>query len=84
MMEGDVLQDDDGMLCGILLKQSLKVRATGGQDHFVSFGALTVTCDGDVSERFLIPEVLEAGDHVGLEVVPSQAKLLLVIHFRFS
>ena len=28
----------------------------------------------------LLPEVLEGGDHVGLEVVPSQAELLLVVH----
>jgi hypothetical protein len=28
--------------------------------------------------------MLEAGDHVGLEVVPSQAELLLVIHYCSS
>ena len=27
-----------------------------------------------------IPEMFEAGDHVGLEVIPSEAELLLVIH----
>ena len=26
--------------------------------------------------------MLEAGDHVGLEVIPPEAELLLVIHFR--
>ena len=30
------------------------------------------------------PEVLEAGHHVGLEVVPSQAELLLLIHLLAS
>jgi hypothetical protein len=29
-----------------------------------------------------LPEMLEAGDHVGLEVVPSEAELLLVIHIE--
>jgi hypothetical protein len=26
--------------------------------------------------------MLEAGDHVGLEVIPPEAELLLVIHFQ--
>ena len=42
--------------------------------------ALAVTGDGDVGEGLLVPEVLEAGHHVGLEVVPSKAELLLVVH----
>ena len=37
--------------------------------------------DGHVAKALLIPEVFEGGDHVGLEIVPSQTKLLLVIHF---
>jgi len=49
----------------------------------VRLAALAVAGDRHVSERLLVPEVLERGDHVGLEVVPSQAKLLLVLHFIF-
>jgi hypothetical protein len=32
-------------------------------------------CDDDS-----MPEMLEAGDHVGLEVIPAEAELLLVVH----
>ena len=46
----------------------------------MSLGALTVTGNCNVSEGLFVPEMLEGGDHVGLEVVPSQAELLLVIH----
>ena len=46
----------------------------------MGLGALPVTGDGHIRERLLVPQVLEAGHHVGLEVVPSEAELLLVIH----
>ena len=58
----------------------LEVGAAGRQDHLVGLGALTVTGNGHIRERLLVPEVLEAGHHVGLEVVPSEAELLLVVH----
>ena len=58
----------------------LKVGATGRQDHLVGLGALPVAGDGHIRERLLVPQVLEAGHHVGLEVVPSEAELLLVVH----
>ena len=31
----------------------------------------------------LLPEMFKAGNHVCLEIIPSEAKLLLVIHFWF-
>ena len=34
----------------------------------------------DITEAFFVPEVLEGGDHVGLEVVPPEAELLVVSH----
>ena len=40
-----------------------------------------LSCNGHITEAFLIPEVFEGGNHVGLEIVPSQTELLLVIHF---
>ena len=80
MLEGDVLQDDDGMLGRVLLQQSLEVGTAGGEDHLVSLRALAVAGDRHVTERLLVSEVLEGGHHVGLEVVPSQTELLLVIH----
>ena len=58
----------------------LEVGAAGRQDHLVGLGALPVAGDGHIRERLLVPQVLEAGHHVGLEVVPSEAELLLVIH----
>ena len=42
MLEGDVLQDDDGMLGRVLLQQSLEVGTAGREDHLVSLTALTV------------------------------------------
>ena len=37
--------------------------------------------NGYVAEALLISQVLERGDHVGLEVVPAEAELLVVIHY---
>ena len=42
---------------------------------------LAVAGEGDVGEGLLVAEVLERRDHVGLEVVPSKAELLLIVHF---
>ena len=39
-----------------------------------------LSCDGDVAEALFIPEVFEGGDHVGLEVVPAEAELLIIGH----
>ena len=39
---------------------------------------LSVAGEGDVGKGLFVAEVLERRDHVGLEVVPSQAELLLV------
>ena len=39
---------------------------------------LSVAGEGDVGEGLLVAKVLERRDHVGLEVVPPQAELLLV------
>ena len=46
----------------------------------MGLGALTVAGDGHVRKGLLVPQVLEAGHHVGLEVIPSKAKLLIVSH----
>jgi len=80
MLEGNILQDDDGMFRWVLLQKSLEVGAASGQNHLVRLAALPVTCDGHVSERLFIPEMFEGGDHVGLEVVPSETELLLIIN----
>jgi len=80
VLEGNVLQDDDGMLGWVLLQQSLEVGATGGQNHLVCLAALSIAGNSHVSEGLFIPEMFEGGDHVGLEVVPSEAELLLIIN----
>lgn len=54
MIEGDVLQDDDGMLRWILLEKSFEVGAAGGQDHFVSFTCLSVTGQCHLKEQCAI------------------------------
>ena len=50
----------------------------------MSLGVLALSGDGDVTERLLIPQVFEGGHHVGLEVVPSQTELLLVVHLLLA
>ena len=80
MLEGDVFQDDDRVLGRVLLQQGLEVGAAGGEDHLVSLAALTIAGNRNVTEGLLIPQVFEGGHHVGLEVVPSQAELLLIVH----
>ena len=42
MLERDVLQDDDGMLGGVLLQQGLEVGTAGRENHLVSLAALAV------------------------------------------
>ena len=37
-------------------------------------------CNSHIAEALFIPEVFEGGDHVGLEVVPAEAELLVVGH----
>ena len=78
MREGDVFEDDDGMLGGILLEKILEVRTAGAENHLVGLGVLTLGGDGDITEGLLIPQVLERGNHIGLKVVPSKAELLIV------
>ena len=80
VLEGDVLEDDDGVLGGVLLQQVLEVGAAGAEDHLVGLGVLALGGDGHVAEGLLIPQVLEAGDHVGLEIIPAEAELLVVRH----
>ena len=36
------LQDDDGMLGGVLIQQVLEVGGAGAQDHLVGFGMLAL------------------------------------------
>ena len=80
MLEGDVFQDDDGVLGGVLLQQGLEVGRAGGQDHLVRLAALPVAGQGHVAEGLLVPQMLEGGDHVGLEIIPAEAELLVVRH----
>ncbi len=78
MLEGHVLQDDDGVLGRVLLQQRLEVGRAGRQHHLVRLARLAVAGQGHVREGLLVPQVLEGADHVGLEVVPAEAELLLV------
>ena len=42
MGEGNIFQDDDGVLGRVLLQQVLEVGRAGAQDHLVSFRVLTL------------------------------------------
>ncbi len=79
MLEGNILEDDDGVLGGVLLEESLEVGRAGGQHHLVGLARLAVAGQGHVGEGLLVAQVLERRDHVGLEVVPAEAELLLVV-----
>ena len=46
----------------------------------MSLSALTITSKGHICEGLFIPQMFERGHHVRLEVIPSETKLLLVIH----
>ena len=89
------LQNDNGVLCRVLLQQVLEVWGAGTKDHLVGFCVLTLhniyelcvqlngkylSCNGYIAEALLIPEVFEGGNHVGLEVIPAKAELLLISH----
>jgi len=78
VVEWDVLEDNDGVLGWVLFQQGLEVGGARREDHLVGLAGLPVTGQGHVCERLLVPEVLERRDHVGLEIVPAEAKLLLV------
>ena len=39
-----------------------------------------LSSNGDVAKTFFIPQVFEGGNHVGLEVVPTEAELLVISH----
>ena len=43
-----------------------------------------ISYQGNICEWLLIPQVFERRDHVGLEVIPSEAKLLLVALCHFE
>ena len=80
--EGDVFENDYGMLGRVLLQQGLEVGATGGEDHLVRLAALTIAGNRHVTEGLLIPQVFEGGHHVGLEIIPAETELLVTLVSR--
>ena len=57
----------------------IKIIPAGTQNHLVGLGVLALSGDGDVTERFLIPQVFERRNHVGLEVIPAETELLVTL-----
>ena len=78
VVEWDIFQDDDWVFGWVLLQQVLEVGAAGAEDHLVGLGVLPLRGDGDVTEGLVSAEILERGHHVSLEVVPPEAKLLII------
>ena len=37
-------------------------------------------CNGHIAEALFISKVFEGGNHVGLEIIPAKAELLIVSH----
>ena len=66
------------MLGWVLLKKVSEGNGASREDDFVRLDLLsTITGEGDVHKLGLVPQVCEGGLDTLLEVVPSQAKLLL-------
>ena len=66
------------MLGWVLLKKVAKGNRASREDDFVRLDLLSaVTGEGDVHKLGLVPQVCEGGLDALLEVVPSQAKLLI-------
>ena len=61
----------------------LKVWRACWQNHFVGFAGLTVAGKSDICERFFIPQMFEGWNHVRLEIIPAETKLLLIALSHF-
>ena len=83
MLKWDIFQNDDRVFGWVFFEQGFEVWGAGRQDHLVSFGALAVTGESYVTKRLFIPQMFEGGHHVGLEIIPAETKLLLIIHDSF-
>ena len=62
----------------------IKIIPAGTQNHLVSLGVLALSGDGDVTERLLVPQMFERSNHIGLEIIPAETELLLIIHVSYS
>jgi len=84
MVEWNVFQDNDRMLRRVILQECLKVRRASRQNHFVCFASLSITSQSHISETSFSAKMFEACNNVGLEIIPTQAELLLFSHFRIQ
>lgn len=67
------------MLAGIGLEQPPEVGTAGTQHHLVGGEGALVAGQGHVHEVLLVPQVAERAEYRGLEVVPFQSIVLLLI-----
>ena len=72
----DILQKDDWVLVGRVVKHGLKVRRTGGQHDFVGFQVEAIARNGHVHEGLVVEKILEDGKKIVLVVVPAETVLL--------
>ena len=71
-------KNDDRMLGWVLLKKVAKGNRASREDDFVSLDLLSpITGDGHVHKLGLVSQVCEGCLDALLEVIPSQAKLLV-------
>ena len=73
VLEGHVIQNDDGVLGGVLLQKSLEVGTASRQGHLVGLAALAIAGDGHV--RGIQKSV--CGRHGGLSWGPLMAERLV-------
>ena len=82
MLERNILEYYYGMFGWILFQQVLEIWATRAQNHLVCLGVLTLGSDCNVTETLLVSQVFEGCDHVRLEIVPTEAELLVIRHLK--
>ena len=70
-------ENNDWVLCRVLLQESFEGDRAGGQDNLVSLDLFSVTGDGHVHEVIFIPQILESALDALLEIIPAKAELLI-------
>lgn len=76
VLEGDVLQDDDGVLTWVDGEQGLKVVRTCREEHFVGLKLSSLGRQSHVDQFLVVEQARKSGHQVDGMVVPSKRKVL--------
>ena len=70
------LEVEERMLMRIPPENFSEEGAAGSDDDLMGLQLRVVTGESDIKKIFLLPQVPEGGAHVGLKVIPTEAKFL--------